>query len=54
MISRTRREELGKAKSSFCEQKEAKKLCHFGSVRTLNRTHRPNITKSFFASFFQK
>jgi hypothetical protein len=41
----------GRKDSSFCEQKEAKKLHPFGGGSTDSRT--PSH-KSFFASFFSK
>jgi hypothetical protein len=44
-------EVTGKEESSFCEQKEAKKLYSIGSGRTDRRVL---CEKSFFASFFSK
>jgi len=47
---------LGKAqgKSSFCEQKEAKKLCHQVHDEQCKCAHRPNIDKSFLLLFSKK
>jgi hypothetical protein len=44
----------GKAKqdSSFCEQKEAKKLCSWGRLH--HRRQHPPLSKSFLLLFFKK
>jgi len=43
----------GKRQSSFCEQKEAKKLCHLGSAPPGEMVRIEPIDKSF-CFFFQK
>ena len=42
------------AKSSFCEQKEAKKLCQFKQLRTFLGQAGNQLSKSFLLLFFKK
>jgi len=41
-------------KSSFCEQKEAKKLCHFVHINSRPNGAPPHSDKSFLLLFFKK
>jgi hypothetical protein len=43
-----------KGKASFCEQKEAKKLCYAGPLAGSATTPMAQPNKSFCAAFFKK
>jgi hypothetical protein len=44
----------GKGKASFCEQKEAKRLCLLWAVGVVGATDSAQHRKSFCAAFFKK